>query len=252
LTTWILAGVWGLVAGSALLIGAAIGYLTDVQQRTVAGIMGFGSGVLISALAFNLMDEAYTRGGFWATATGFLGGAIVYTVVNLYLARHGAKHRKRSGNQQAEESKQHGGNGLAIAVGSLLDDIPESIVIGTSLLGGAAISYVTVVAIFLSDIPESLSSASGMTKAGRPAGYVFGVWGGITLVTALAAIAGYVIFAGLPKSVTAAATATAAGAILAMLVDTMIPEVFEETHSYAGIVTVVGFLVAFVLTRIGS
>src|SRR4051794_7858965 len=117
---WLLAGWWGLVSGSALLLGAAAGYFLGIPRRLVAAVMAFGSGVLISALSFELMDEAYRRGGFDSTAIGFLGGAAIYTASNWYLSRHGAKHRKRSGEQQPSEDKQPG-SGLAIAVGSLLD-----------------------------------------------------------------------------------------------------------------------------------
>src|SRR5512142_2764885 len=97
---WVQAGFWGLVAGSALLVGAAVGYYARVPQRLIAAIMAFGGGVLISALSFDLMDEAYRRGGFDSTALGFIGGAAVYTAANWLLARRGAKHRKRSGEQQ--------------------------------------------------------------------------------------------------------------------------------------------------------
>src|ERR687883_1313245 len=97
---WLVAGFWGFVAGVALLLGAATGYLAPVPRRIIAGVMGFGAGVLISALSFDLMDEAYRQGGFDSTAIGFLGGAAAYTAANLYLARRGAKHRKRSGAQQ--------------------------------------------------------------------------------------------------------------------------------------------------------
>src|SRR3954463_15033181 len=147
---WLTAGVWGFVAGSALLIGAWAGYALKVPQRIVAAIMSFGSGVLISALAFDLMDDAYRRGGFDSTSIGFLGGAVVYTAANVYLSRRGAKHRKRSGDQQPSDSA----SGLAIAVGALLDGIPESIVIGVSMIGGGAVSWVAVIAIFLSNVPE--------------------------------------------------------------------------------------------------
>src|SRR5215207_245849 len=102
--TWVLAGCWGLVAGSALLLGAVIGYFLHVPQRLIASIMAFGGGVLISALSFDLMDEAYRRGGFTAVAVGFLGGATIFTAANWYLARYGAKHRKRSGDHQPSES----------------------------------------------------------------------------------------------------------------------------------------------------
>ena len=127
------AGLWGLLAGSALLIGAAVGYLATLPQRLIAAIMAFGGGVLISALSFELMDEAYQQGGFTATAIGFLGGAVVYSAANLYLARRGAKHRKRSDGKQPSEAEE-GGSGLAIAVGALLDGIPESIVIGVTMI----------------------------------------------------------------------------------------------------------------------
>jgi len=134
----------------------------------------------------------------------------------------------------------------------LLDGIPESIVIGVSLIGGGAVSLVAVVAIFLSNLPEGLSSAAGMKKANRSAGYVFGVWGSIAAVSGISALLGYTIFSGFSSEIIAGTTAVAAGAILAMLADTMIPEAFEEAHDFAGLITVIGFLAAFVLTKIGE
>lgn len=246
---WLQAGFWGLVAGSALLLGAGIGFYARVPQRVIAGIMAFGGGVLISALSFDLMDEAYKRGGFDSTAIGFLGGAFVYTAANWYLARQGAKHRKRSGKQQPREEDTEG-SGLAIAVGALLDGIPESIVIGVSMIKGGAVSVVAVAAIFLSNIPEGLSSSAGMKNAQRSTRYVFSVWASIAAISGVAALAGYVLFRHFSDEIIAATTAVAAGAILAMLSDTMIPEAFEEAHDFAGLITVAGFLIAFVLTKL--
>lgn len=248
---WLEAGFWGLVAGAALLLGAAVGYFVRVPQRLIAAIMAFGSGVLISALSFELMDEAYRQGGFDSTAAGFLGGAVVYTAANWLLSRQGAKHRKRSGELQPSEQEDEG-SGLAIAVGALLDGIPESIVIGLSMLAGGAVSAVTVAAIFLSNIPEGLSSAAGMKKAGRTARYIFGIWAGIAVVSGVAALIGFTLFRGASPEIVAATTAVAAGGILAMLVDTMIPEAFEEAHDFAGLIAVLGFLLAFALSKLGG
>jgi len=201
-----------------------------------------------ASLSFELIETAVARGGLNATALGFVGGAVVYSVCNLLLSRHGARHRKRSGDQQRDSHTDEAG--LAIAVGALLDGIPESIVIGVGLLAGQGVSTVAVAAVFLSNLPEGLSSAAGMKRAGRSARYVFGVWGGIALISGVASLLGYLGFAHASEQVVAGITATAAGAILAMLADTMMPEAHEGSHDLTGLLTVLGFLAAFGLRHL--
>ncbi|MFK0237421.1 ZIP family metal transporter [Streptomyces vinaceus] len=244
----LVAGAWGLFAGAALLVGAAVGSSFRVPAQWIALVMAFGSGVLISAVSFELVEEAYEQGGVLPTAAGAVAGATAYSAANVLLARRGARHRKRSGTRQPSEGAQPG-SGNAIALGALLDGIPESVVIGTSLLGGGSVGFATVAAVFISNVPEGMASAAGMKGAGRSRVYVFTLWSVIAVVSGLAALAGYAFLGGTSGTYMAAITAVAAGAILAMVADTMIPEAFEEAHLLAGLTTVLGFLTAFVLSH---
>src|SRR4051794_11019425 len=252
--TWVEAGLWGLLGGAALVLGALVAWFARVPQTVIASVMAFGSGVLISAVAFDLMQQAAETGGLLPTAIGFLGGAAAYLAANAVLARHGARHRKRSGGATGEEQPsedEQSGSGTAIAVGALLDGVPESVVLGVGLLGGGSVSLSVLAAVFISNVPEGLSSAAGMKAKGRSAGYVFGVWGGIAVISGLAALIGYLALGSAPPEAVALITAVAAGAILTMIADTMIPEAFEKTRTWTGLITTVGFLVAFAIDLAG-
>ncbi len=209
----------------------------------MAVVMAFGAGVLLSSVAFELMDEAYKIGGIDAAAPGLLLGAVVFYLADREVNRRGGERRKNPGDEQ-------GGSATAIAIGALLDGIPESAAIGISLIEGGGVGIALVAAVFLSNVPEGLSSAAGMKRAGRSPAYVLGLWGAVTLASTLAALLGYLFLAGASGNVVAAIQSFAAGAILTMLASTMMPEAYEDGGPVVGVVTTVGFLLAFVLSRV--
>lgn len=237
------AGFWGLVAGLALLVGAAVALLKPVPRKTIGLVMAFGSGVLISALAFELTDEAYNTSGGVQVVVGLLAGALTFYVGDSVIDRRGGEHRKRS------DHRQSGAAASALVLGALLDGVPESVAIGASLLGGGSVGVTVVAAVFLSNIPEGLSASTGLLSAGHSRRWVLGLWTAVAGVSALAAAIGFVALGGAPVAMVAVIQAFAAGAILTMLADTMMPEALEAGGSTAGLVTTLGFVLAFLLSR---
>jgi ZIP family zinc transporter len=237
------AGFWGFVGGASLLVGALIGLYVSVPQRVIATVMALGAGVLVSSVTFELMDEAYKVGGFDAASVGLLSGAVAFFGADWAVHSTGGKNRKRSGGQQAE------GSATAITIGAIMDGIPESVAIGVSLIEGGAVGAVMVVAVFLRNVPEALSAAAGMKKAGHSAAHVLGLWGTV-VVCAASALFGYLFLDGASEDLIAAILAFAAGAILTMLASTMFPEAYEEGGHVVGVVTTIGFLLAFLLSRL--
>lgn len=236
--------LWGLVGSSSLLVGAAIAYVRPPGQRTTALIMAFGVGVLISAVAYDLVEEAFNHGEGAYVFAGLAVGALTYYLVDLAIDRSGGEHRKRSTGAQAD------GSGAAIAAGSVLDGIPESVVLGTTLIGGGGIETAVLVAIFLSNLPEAMAATVGLRKAGTSARNVWAIWIATTLVSGAAAGIGYAVLGNADPNAVAVVQAFAAGALLTMLIDTMIPEAHEFGGRETGLVTVVGFAVAFGLSSL--
>jgi ZIP family zinc transporter len=239
------AALWGFVGGVALLVGAGIGLVWQGRLRLIGLVMAFGSGVLISAVAFELTSEAFERGGGLQVTLGLAAGALAFFGGDWVLDHTGGQHRKRSGGQQAA------GAAGAIVLGSLLDGIPESVAIGVSLLEGGTVGVAVVAAVFLSNVPESLSAATGLRKAGHSPRWILGLWLAVALASAAAAALGFLVLGGAPPQTVAVVQAFAAGAILTMLADTMMPEAFEHGGTSVGLLTCLGFTAAFLLSRAG-
>ena len=249
---WAQAACWALLSASGLLIGAACGFYMSLQHTAVARAMTFASGVLLSVVAVDLVTNARSTAGLEWTAAGLLGGATVFSSVNLLLARYGAKNRMRCGEcvEQPSEQQQPG-SGLAIAAGTFLDGVPEGIVLGLSVLQQGAPGIGTVAAFFLGNIPESLSSSAGMRRAGRSGRFVFGIWIGIFLTIGFAGAAATLVFRNTGPSVRGTVEAFAAGAILALVSESMIPEAFHGSPQFNGLLLVVGFVLLMIMLVLG-
>jgi ZIP family zinc transporter len=231
------AGLWGGLAASSLLLGAAVGVFARLSRKAVASIMAYGSGVLIAAICFDQLPDALRLGGHLATLGGMFCGGLVFVLASRWL------ERLQGGGQGALV-------GLLIAAGAFLDGIPESLGLGLGLLQGGQVSLVMLVAIFLSNLPEGLASAASLRDEGRSRRWVFGLWGVIVLLSGLAAMAGPGLFAGLPDTWLAFVLGFSAGAVLCMLVDSVIPEAFAETHALTGLITLSGFMTALALDKV--
>jgi ZIP family zinc transporter len=245
---WLQAAGWGVLSASGLLIGAAGGCYMALQHTTIARAMTFAAGVLLAVVAVDLVINARGAASLHGTVMGLLCGAAVFSSVNWLLSRRGAQHRKRCGEcvQQPEEEQQPG-SGLAIAAGTFLDGVPEGVVLGLSVLHHGAPSLGTVAAFFLANIPEALSSSAGMRRAGRSARSVFGMWLGITVIIGLAAAVAGLLLRGTGPAVRGTLEAFAAGAILALVSETMIPEAFHDSPQFNGLLMVVGFVALLIL-----
>jgi ZIP family zinc transporter len=240
------AALWGLFAGSSLFLGAVAGYLLPISRHLIALIMAFGAGVLVSAVAFELTEEAYGIGGGDAVALGLGAGALAFFLGDWYIDRMGGAMRKSSGMEQAE------GNAKAIAFGAALDGVPESAAIGLTLLHGGTVEAALVGAVFLSNVPEGLSSAAGSRNAGQSLLAVLSLWAGIVILSGISAALGFVLLDGASDDLIAWTQAFAGGAVLCMLADTMFPQAFEDydRKPAVGLLTVLGFAVAFLLSTL--
>jgi ZIP family zinc transporter len=236
---------WSFLAAATLIAGGAAALRWRLGERPLGLVMAFGSGVLISAVAFELVADAWNRaGGHGSIALGLFAGSIVFYGGDLLIDRMGGEHRKHSGGRQAE------GSPLAITLGIVLDGIPESMVLGLTIVLEGSVSAAFLVAVALSNVPEAFAATTGLAQAGWARARILGLWTAVSLVSGLAALLGYAVFASASAGVVAFVLSFAAGAILTMLADTMMPEAFEHAGRLVGVVTTFGFALAFAISAL--
>jgi ZIP family zinc transporter len=233
---------WGALASASLVGGALIALARPVPKRPLGLIMAFGSGVLVSSVAYELVEEAVALGGQFAMALGLALGSFAF-----YLG-----DRAIDGLGAAGMGSVHGpeepGSGTAIVLGAALDGVPESVVLGLTIGAGGGVGLAFFVAVLLSNIPEGIAGTAGLRKSGWPAGGILRLWLVVVAASAIAALIGATLLDGGSGEVHAFILGFAGGAILTMLADTLIPEAFEHAGKPAGLMTTLGFGLAFALT----
>ena len=237
---------WGGIAAAALLLGAGIAMLTRLPGRMLGLVLAFGAGVLMSAVAYELVADALDAHlGSPLVAVGFAAGALVFYAGSVVLAgrRGGEGGDRRTGDDDTEPS-----GGLQIVLGAVLDGIPESVVLGASLVGGAGVSVPMLVAVLISNVPEGIGASADLLAAGRSRWWVTRIWLIVVIASAIAAGLGYALLRDAPMELVATAETFAAGAIIAMLAESMIPEAYEQGGRAVGLVTAFGFAVSALLS----
>jgi ZIP family zinc transporter len=238
------AALWGLAGASSLLLGALAGLRFTPSRTAIGLVLGFGAGTLISAVAFELTDEAFRLGGADVVAGGLALGALAYFAGDTYIERRGAERRMSSGEQGP------GNSASALLLGAVLDGIPESAVIGISVLEGGSVGVAVLAAVFLSNLPESLSSSTGMRSAGHGARQILTTWLAVVAVSGVSAALGYGLLDGASDDAIGLIQAFAGGAVLTMLAATMMPEAFRDGGRAVGLVTTLGFALAYLLSTL--
>jgi zinc transporter, ZIP family len=233
---------WGTLAASTLVIGAVLALLFQIGVRWIGLIMAFGAGVLISAVAFDLVEEASKKApANWPIYLGIFAGCGVFFGGDWLIDRSGGSDRKDPTGAQKD------GSALAIVLGSVLDGIPESMVIGLTIYEGGKVGAAYLAAVCISNLPESISSTSGLVTGGWKKPRILWMWIAIALISGLASLAGYALFQHSSPNTVGFVLTFAAGAILTMLADSMMPEAYEHGGKLVGVVTTLGFATALLI-----
>jgi ZIP family zinc transporter len=237
---------WGMVGGSTLVVGALVGSFFRLPRRVNATVMAGGAGVLIASVAYELVGESAKSGTLGHTVVGMALGSLAFFVGDLVASRRGAGSRKMSSGSGRDDAA----SGTVLALGALLDGVPESAAIGITLLHGGVPSLAFIAAVAISNVPEGLSSAVAMRRYGKSRGYILGVWAAIAIASGIASAIGYGAMGHASIGLQAVVLAFAAGAVLTMLASTMLPEAAEEGGPMIGLVVTAGFLTAVLLDRL--
>ncbi len=224
---------WGALAASSLVVGAVLAFARTWPAKQVGAVLAFGAGALISAVSFELVEEGSRVGGLGFTAAGLGLGAIAYFLADGFIDR-----------------RTKGSGGTSLALGAFLDGIPEQLVLGIGLAAGKGVGVGLIVAIFVSNLPEAIGSASEMRKAGTAKQRVLLLWMAVAAICVLATLCGYAVADVAPDQLQAAINGFAGGALLVMLIDSMIPDAREDAGRPAGLLTVLGFAVAAALSSL--
>jgi ZIP family zinc transporter len=235
---------WGAVGGSSVFIGALVGIYIKISHKIAGSIMAFGTGTLIGAASFELMLTSVEKGGLHTTLIGFTIGAAAFTISNILIANKGGHERKKS----TQNSINH--SGLAIFVGTIIDAIPESIIIGVSLIEHGSVGQLLLIAVFISNFPEGMSSSIGLLKDGYSKGKILFLWGTVLLLASLSSLGGYFFLQNATDTTVALISAFAAGGIIAMVSSTMMPEAYKEGGPLVGFISAAGLLISLVLTHL--
>jgi zinc transporter, ZIP family len=241
------AAMWGGISGSAVLIGALLALFLHIPKKLIGLIMAFGTGVLIGAATYELVGESAEESGLLPTIIGFFTGALVFTIFDWYISRRGGAGRKRSA--RADDNSKTIGNGMAIFAGTVIDAIPESIMIGASLTAGKSVSMLLVIAIFISNIPEGLSSTAGLKGDGYSKKHIILLWTSVLVISILASLSGYVFMKHVSDYTIALIASFAGGGIIAMVCSSMMPEAYEEGGPITGMAAALGLLCSLILDR---
>ena len=254
--------LWGFIASIPLVIGCTVAIFVSLPKGIIAAIMAFGSGVLVAALTFSLVEEAFSLSqSIPSVIIGFILGGVSYSIANHILDRKSKSKSDDNKNSAVRKIKRsHGHNagggksasGLSLLVGSVMDNIPENMALGISLVTGGGVNIVLIAAIFISNFPEGLASTEGMKSNGRSKRYILVLWSIAVIIGTISTAIGFAVLSKASPFVISVAISFAAGAILVMLAESMIPEAFEEGGSKIGLAAMAGFAIAFVLGRFGG